>query len=278
MIDAYKARNYSPGKLLERMWDGEYAGKWLDAAIRSGVNTGDNELLGMVDSMIQSLLKHQQTDGYMGIKPPTDRELTIWENTWDLWNQWNSMIGFLTDYEFRGQKESLEAAIKIADWIISEFTPVENYKDKLFSENITDGFTNAVLIGQFTRLYRFKQDKRYLDFVKQVIDEFPPIIQMLRSGEPYLFHPYMLNAVLMGMAEYASITKDSKMLEKVEGAWSGLANVHMFPTGSLGERENLDDKPIKDVPDGQLHETCSTTEWIFLTITLYELTAKIKYI
>ena len=81
MIDAYKARNYSPGKLLERMWDGEYAGKWLDAAIRSGVNTGDNELLGMVDSMIQSLLKHQQTDGYMGIKPPTDRELTIWENT-----------------------------------------------------------------------------------------------------------------------------------------------------------------------------------------------------
>ena len=49
MIDAYAARNYSPGKLLERMWDGEYAGKWLDAAIRSGVNTNDNELLVMVD-------------------------------------------------------------------------------------------------------------------------------------------------------------------------------------------------------------------------------------
>ena len=31
MVDAFAARNYSPGKLLERMWDGEYAGKWLDA-------------------------------------------------------------------------------------------------------------------------------------------------------------------------------------------------------------------------------------------------------
>jgi DUF1680 family protein len=101
---------------------------------------------------------------------------------------------------------------------------------------------------------------------------------MLESGEPYLFHPYMLNAVLMGVAEYASITKDSNMLDKVESVWSGLANVHMFPTGSLGERENLDDKPIKDVPDGQLQETCATTEWIFLTMTLYEITGKIKYI
>jgi DUF1680 family protein len=278
MIDAYKARNYSPGKLLERMWDGEYAGKWLDAAIRSGVNTGDNELLVMVDSMIKSLLKHQQPDGYMGIKPPTDRKLNIWENTWDLWNQWNSMIGFLTNYEYRGHKASLEAAAKIADWIVSEFTPIKKYREKLFEENITDGFTNAVLIGQFTRLYRFKQDEKYLDFVKQVIDEFPPIAQMLSSGEPYLFHPYMLNAVLMGVAEYASITKDLMMLEKIEEAWSGLARIHMFPTGSLGERENLDDKPIKDVPDGQLQETCATTEWIFLTMTLYEITGNIKYI
>jgi DUF1680 family protein len=52
----------------------------------------------------------------------------------------------------------------------------------------------------------------------------------------------------------------------------------MFPTGSLGERENLDDEPIKDVIDGQLQETCATTEWIFFTMKLYEITGREKYI
>ena len=145
MIDAYRTRNYSPGKLLERMWDGEYAGKWLDAAVRSGVNLGDQEILNFVDIFIDSLINHQQSDGYMGIKPPVDRELNDWENTWDLWNQWNSMIGFLSNYEFRGHDKSLIAAKKIADWIIYKFTPINKYKEKLFEENVTGGFTNAVL-------------------------------------------------------------------------------------------------------------------------------------
>ena len=85
MIDAYKARNYAPGKLLERMWDGEYAGKWLDAATRSAVNTGDKDLLAKVDTFTESLIKHQDADGYMGVQLPTDRELNDWEKSWDLW-------------------------------------------------------------------------------------------------------------------------------------------------------------------------------------------------
>jgi hypothetical protein len=45
MLEAYASRHYKPGKLLERMWDGEYAGKWLDAATRAAVNTNNKELL-----------------------------------------------------------------------------------------------------------------------------------------------------------------------------------------------------------------------------------------
>jgi DUF1680 family protein len=101
---------------------------------------------------------------------------------------------------------------------------------------------------------------------------------MLATGEPYLFHPYMLSAVLKGLADYASVKKDGNILAKVEQVWEILATAHMFPTGSLGEREDLDDNPIVDVPDGQLQETCATTEWIFFTMSLYEITGRIKYI
>ncbi|MHC4560715.1 MAG: hypothetical protein ACYS80_25835, partial [Planctomycetota bacterium] len=102
MIESFASRHYSPGKQLERVWDGEYAGKWLDAATRTAVNSGDDAQLAMVDAFAASLRKYQQPDGYMGIKLPTDRTLDGWEKAWDVWVQWNCMIGFLTHYELRG--------------------------------------------------------------------------------------------------------------------------------------------------------------------------------
>jgi DUF1680 family protein len=260
------------------MWDGEYAGKWLDAATRTAVNTGDNALLKKVDQFTTALINYQQLDGYMGIKLPTNRELNDWEMSWDLWNQWNSMIGFLTHYELRNNSASLEAASKIGNWIVKEYGVDKESYNKFIGVRVTGGFTNVVVIGQMMRLYRHTGKKEYLNFVKQIIDIFPPTQQMLSTGDPYLFHPYMLGAVLMGVADFSRVTKDKNILMKVEQVWDELERTHMFPTGSLGERENLDDEPIKDVIDGQLQETCATTEWIFFTMMLYEITGREKYI
>jgi DUF1680 family protein len=63
----------------------------------------------------------------------------------------------------------------------------------------------------------------------------------------------------------------------VEQVWDGLVNDHLFPTGSLGDREDLKKGPLKDTPGGQLQETCATTEWIFFTQRLYEITGRAKY-
>lgn len=278
MLQAFASRHYSPGKLLERMWDGEYAGKWLDAAVRVAVNTRDNTLLELVDKFASSLKTYQKPNGYMGIELPTNRKLNDWEKDWDLWNQWNSMIGFLTHYELRGDKTSLKAAAGIGDWILNTYSPLNENNLKFINGKATNGMTNVVVIGQLVRLYHYTGNESLLDFVGQVIKFYPPIQQMLSTGKPYLFHPYMLSAVLMGIADYASTTKNPRMLAKVEEVWLELYSTYLFPTGSLGERENLDDKPIKDVPDGQLQETCATTEWIFLSMKLYEITGHVKYV
>jgi DUF1680 family protein len=68
------------------------------------------------------------------------------------------------------------------------------------------------------------------------------------------------------------------MLAKIEQVWDGLVNTHMFPTGSLGESEDLDEGQLEDVPGGQLQETCATTEWIFFTSRLYSITGRAKYV
>jgi len=127
------------------------------------------------------------------------------------------------------------------------------------------------------RLYRHTGNSDLIEFVEQVITYDPMIQQMLSSGKPYLAHPYMLNAILYGVVEYAHITKDKKMFATVEQVWDNLVKEQLFPTGSLGEREDLKEDGPKDIPDAQLQETCATTEWIFLTQRLYELTGKAKY-
>jgi DUF1680 family protein len=278
MLDAFASRHYSPGKLLERMWDGEYAGKWLDAATRVAVNTASRFQLAMVDQFAAALRKYQQPDGYMGVKLPTNRKLNDWEKSWDNWNQWNCMIGFITHYEFRGQIASLEAASAIGRWIINTFSPEKDDDRRFLKGGVTGGMTNTVIIGQLMRLYKHTGNPDLLDFVNGVIQQYPPIQRMLSTGEPFLFHPYMLCAVLNGIVQFAQETNDHEMLFKVEQVWNGLKTDHMFPTGSLGEREDLTDQPLKDVPDGQLQETCATTEWLFLTQRLYAVTGRAKYI
>lgn len=276
MLGASAARHYRPGKLLERVWDGEYAGKWLDAATRTAVNAGDDAQLAMVDAFAKSLRRHQQPNGYMGIPLPTDRELNHWERAWDVWNQWYALTGFLTHYELRGDLKSLNAASGIGEWIVAKFGPVRD-KNSFFFEGEVDGFTKVSVIKQLVRLYGHTGNNDLLEFVGQVIQHYPPIQQMLSIGEPYLVHPYMLSAVLGGVVEYAQVTRDCEMLAKVEQVWDGLVEAHLFPTGSLGNREDLNDDPLMDTPGGQLQETCATVEWILFTQELYSITGRMKY-
>jgi DUF1680 family protein len=223
-------------------------------------------------------MKYQQKNGYMGVELPTDRELNSWEVDWDLWNQWTCMIGFMTHYEFRGKKASLHAATAIGQWIVENKGPIKDKDAPFLNSVISGGFTRVVNIGQLVRLYKHTGNEEFLTFVGQVIEYHQPIQQMLKTNEPMLLHPYMLNATLMGILSYAVTTENVEMLTTVEKVWDELVDTHMFPTGSLGESEDLYEGPLKDVPGGQLQETCATSEWIFFTQMLYSVTGKEKYI
>ena len=277
MLSAFAERHYAPGKLLERIWDGEYAGKWLDAATRTAVNIGDADLLKKIDMFAASLQKLQQPDGYLGIPLPTNRKLNQWEKDWDIWNQFYALVGFLTHYELRGSESSLHAAENIGNWAVRTYAPIIDGKNELVSGEMVDGFTRVVIIGQLLRLYKHTQNRAFLDLVSGVIRHFPPTKQMLTTDKPYLIHPYMLAAVLEALIDYSKITDDPEMFAKVEDIWEALAEKHLFPTGSLGESENLSEEAIRDVPGGQLQETCATVEWLMLTQKLFEASGKEKY-
>lgn len=278
MINAFAERHYAPGGFLEDVWDREYGGKWLDAAVRVGANTNDFSLLSKAEYFAASLLKLQQPDGYLGIKLPTDRELNLWEQHWDMWSQWYGMVGFLSYYEFRGGSEYLDAASRIADWVIKNFGPIEDENAKFLTVGDLDGGTNTAIIGQFIRLYRHTGNEALLEFVGQVIEYYAPIQRMISSGEPELTHPYMLCAYLGGTIEYAQVTKNKDILAWVEKIWDRMVKDHLYPTGSLGEGEKLRPGELQDKEDASFQETCATTEWMFFTQSLYQVTGRAKYL
>jgi hypothetical protein len=194
MLEAFKTRHYAPGKSLELIWDREYGGKWLDAAARVAANTGNYAQRMMADAFASALLQTQQPDGYVGIKLPTNRDLDLWEQKWDLWNQWYAMTGFLSYYEFRGDDKFLEAASRVAAWIVKTHGPIKNENAPFLVMGDLDGGTNVAVIGQMVRLYQHTGNKDLIEFVRQVVEHYPPIQRMLSSGEPELTHPYMLSA------------------------------------------------------------------------------------
>ena len=275
MLEAFASRHYSPGKLLERIWDGEYAGKWLDAATQAALNVGDQDLITMVDEFARKLRGYQQSDGFMGEPLPSNRDLNDWELGWNVWVQWTCMIGLLTHYELRHERKSLECATRIGGWILQTYDPIDHDHADFLAQG--RGFTNVAIINQMMRLYRHTGKEELCGFVESVVQHFEPLRNMKKTGQPHIVHPYMLGAALTGMVDLAVARNDQKSFDVLLRIWRELVNLHEFPTGSLGENENLYEGPLNDNPDGKLQETCATTEWIFLTQRLYEITGRAEF-
>ena len=242
MLDAFASRHYSPGKLLERIWDGEYAGKWLDAATQAALNVGDQDLIAKVDEFARKLRGYQQSDGFVGEPLPSNRDLNDWELGWNVWVQWTCLIGLLTHYELRHERKSLECATRIGRWILQTYDPIDHDHADFLAQG--RGFTNVAIINQMMRLYRHTGKEELCGFVESVVQHFEPLRNMKKTGQPHIVHPYMLGSALTGMVDLAVARNDQKSFDVLLGIWRELVNLHEFPTGSLGENENLYEGPL----------------------------------
>ena len=95
MLDAFAVRLYSPGKLLERVWDREYAGKWLDASVLTAANLGHAELREKLVALSRAVRDEQDSDGCVGTEGPLRRG----RNQWGTWMPWYMITGWLDQYE-----------------------------------------------------------------------------------------------------------------------------------------------------------------------------------
>lgn len=108
-------------------WYGEHAGKWLVAAARAALRSGDDTLLGRVQAVADHLVGLQDADGYLGNYPP-DRRFMVrqppkpysWNGepalrTWDIWTHSYLILGLIEVWRATGDAKYLAAAARIGD-------------------------------------------------------------------------------------------------------------------------------------------------------------------
>ena len=132
-------------------------GKFIDCLVRFAAYSHDKKVLDLKKHIVAETIETQQADGYIGI---FKSERRMW-HLWDIHEMGYIILGLATDHQYFKEKPSLEAAKKLANYIIGRWSadpdrPTEGWISTYVA---TTGLEESMLA-----LYGQSQDKRYLDF------------------------------------------------------------------------------------------------------------------
>ena len=135
-------------------------GKQIDCLVRLAACTDDPEVARLKQSVVEHALRHQEPDGYIGYYPP---ELRLW-NVWGAYEMGCLLYGLSSDYAYFGRQESLDAASRLADYMIARWNAQP--------QRVAGGAGTLSDWGSFfpeglLLLYRQTGDQRYWDFLVQ---------------------------------------------------------------------------------------------------------------
>jgi DUF1680 family protein len=269
MLQLYQQRN---GKQKDP-WDGEYAGKWLDAALRTATVLGDQALLDAAKRFSADFRKCQAPDGYMGIEPEPLRG----KAEWDVWNQAYAIAGWLTEYEILHDARALQAAHRAAKWIVRRFGPTPG---AAFFDSAHAGGCNVDVVAELATVVRLTGDAELTRFCQTALREFVIVKRMRETHQAPLMHALVLLRLLRGATLMAAFTQDKDEFVWIRAVWEDLRRKHEYPTGGFGFNEEIRATAPNDQPNGgRTHqETCTTVEWLLLNYDLYCATDEMKFV
>ena len=134
-------------------------GKLLDGAAYLAKYMQDPAVTARKCEIARALAETQGEDGYIGYFTPQARLRALW----DFHEMGFILQGLVSDWELFGEKRSLEAARKAADFIMRSWP---NLQDGWEFHDITDRETTLGLGHGFIRLAAATGEAKYLDFAK----------------------------------------------------------------------------------------------------------------
>ena len=170
MLEMFRDRDNSP--LREMVpWAGEFAGKYLTAAVQVLRVTNEPALRAWLKEFVRILVGLQDTDGYLGPWPKSCRLANVnsaGQDTWDTWGHYHVMLGLTFWHEESRDKKALTCATRIADCLCRKY--LGKKKTRLVDTGSTE--MNLAPAHALCILHRKTGNKRYLKLALQIVDEF----------------------------------------------------------------------------------------------------------
>ncbi|MFO0849210.1 MAG: glycoside hydrolase family 127 protein [Gemmataceae bacterium] len=285
MLEMFRDRDRKPARALEP-WAGEFAGKYLTAAVQVLRLTGDPELRAQLTGFVREWVSLQADDGYLGPWPKASRLTGKAPNvgkghpgdTWDAWGHYHALVGLLLWHDDTGDERAMTAAKRIGDLLCNRF--LGDKKPRLVDTGSTE--MNLAPVHGLCLLYRKTRDPRHLALAKQLVSEFaavgpdgkPLAGDYLRAGlagkeffattKPRWesLHP------ILGLAELYLLTGDESYRRAFEQHWWSIAKLDRHNNGGFSSGEQAQGNPYHP---GAI-ETCCTIAWLAMGVEMLRFT------
>lgn len=259
----------------------EYWGKWFTATALACAYYPGEKLQQKIQDAVTALCATQDRNGYIGTYAPQN-EL----KGWDVWGRKYVLLGLIADYDLTHHPESLKAACKTADHLMTQFGPgkkniIDNGLDAI------DGLSSSSLLEPVSLLYQRTGNTAYRDFAEYIIAQWSKpsrtnaaglrlIEKALEQTDPINIaapKAYEMMSCYEGLCEQYRATGNKKYLAAAVAFANRVAEKEIMITGSGSDQELWSDGVRQQTQLMQQPvETCVTVTWMKLCYQLLRLT------
>lgn len=255
----------------------EFTGKFMDICARYYEREGDERALNKGMAVVNSIEKNIRADGYLGMLGEGN-ELKMFS----VWNQSFTLYGLTRMYDATDDEKIKTLVRRAADWIYITFT-AEGHPDILDATN--KGSQHISCLYPMLRAYEVTGDKKYLEFVKGVIDYCETTNMNLLSFDSILTlrsqKGIEMIVVYLAVLKYGLLTGDNRAVKAAERYFEEIRTTQIRNTGNGTIYESWTENgnaprlmPTEEKPN----ETCVAVGIVELALALFHVFPEAKYL
>ncbi|WP_300598748.1 beta-L-arabinofuranosidase domain-containing protein [Niabella sp.] len=270
------------------LWQSEFWGKCMMACIWAYQYKPDPELKAKIDAAVTGLIATQTPDGYIGNYGAQSRL-----KQWDIWGMKYCLLGLLEYHDLTGDKKSLDAAVKLTDYLIGA---INRQGGTIVNKGNYRGMAASSVLLPLVRLSVATGNKKYLSFAETIVTQWettvgPQLISKAavnvseRFPRPKEWYSpeqgqkaYEMMSCYEGLLALYRLTGKEMYKQAVLNVFENIRDTEINIAGSGASAEMwFGGKERQTTPVYHYQETCVTVTWMQLCTALLKMTGEAKY-